>query len=74
MTPDIVLVMTAPPAVLGVIWIAAIVRAAERAARLATASAAERPAPYVPPPVTAQYVDQEFAVLMWRFDRPELNP
>lgn len=70
MTADLVLVMTAPPAVLGVIWIAAIVRAYERAARQATAPAPEARA-YVPPPITPEYVDAEFAVLMWHLAHPE---
>jgi hypothetical protein len=71
MTPDLIVVMTGPPAVLGIIWIAAIVRAAERAARQADP---EAPAPYVPPPLTSEYVDQEFPVLMWHLTHPELNP
>ena len=66
MTADLVLVMTAPSAVL-----AAIVRAAEHAARQA---GPETPAPYAPPPVTDVYVDQEFPVLMWHLTHPELNP
>ena len=71
MTADLVLVMTAPSAVLGIVWIAAIVRAAEHAARQV---GPEAPAPYVPPPLTSEYVDQEFPVLMWHLTHPELNP
>jgi hypothetical protein len=72
-TPDIVFAMTAPPAVLGVIWIATIVRAAERAARAAVLAENE-PAAHIPPPLTDAYVDQQFAALMWLLTHPELNP